>query len=139
MKIYTKYSYFLNRGHDIFADWMATAKIWWPRKNVDLQYSHKRHVMHTCIIRTELYLKEWWMCNQPSAEFSDIALKCHQEMSLPVSLTKSILHNCPCSLAMVELTRISIVFQKKKKDNEFFFLILDFWKSVKNCQIVSIQ
>ena len=41
MIIYTEYSSFLNHGHDIFADWMPTAKtakIWWPRKNGDLQY-----------------------------------------------------------------------------------------------------
>ena len=35
MKAYTEYSSFLNRGRDIFADWMPTvktAKIWWQRK-----------------------------------------------------------------------------------------------------------
>ena len=41
MKIYTEYNSFLNRGHDIFADWMPTAKIWWPWKNGDLQYSQR--------------------------------------------------------------------------------------------------
>ena len=40
MKISTEYINFLYRRHDIFADWMPTAKIWWLRKNGDLQYGN---------------------------------------------------------------------------------------------------
>ena len=40
MKMYTEeYSSFLNCVRNIFTDWMPTAKIWWWRKNYNLQYT----------------------------------------------------------------------------------------------------